>query len=340
MKVLLSFLLIACYIVDSQVSLAQESIIVCTDSTFCVPAVFGMARSKGIVIKQERVFNYGITSDGSDAGFGKGEDEVQFNKRWQFKLRFPLVLKPGFKIAMGLEYFHEEYHFEGYPENDFPFYQSLENKPLRSIGATFYFVKPFLGNKYFMMRLATKFNGDRKLKDMLDSDFLRVSVAPMIGWKKNPYTSYAVGIAFSHDFGKQTIFPIVSYNHTFNHRFGLESILPVEVKLRYTHSEKNLFYATTKFHGANYVVQFDDPNFSENQQYVLRKSEIRFLLTYEREIHDWLWFSMEAGLRSNITFKLMDSPKRNANRLIDNELNNALLLSFSIFLVPPRKFLK
>ena len=297
-----------------------------------------MTRSKAIIIKQERVFNYRIRSDGTDAGFGKGEDEVQFNKRWQFKLRFPVLLKPGFKLAMGLEYFKEEYHFEGFPETDYTFYKSLEDKPLRSIGATIYFVKPWLGNRYFMLRVGAKFNGDEGIGNLVDSDKLRVSVAPLIGWKKNPYTSFAFGLAYSYDFGRQSIYPVVSYNHTFNNRLGLETLLPLEAKLRYTLTEKNLFYAAAELHGANYNIQLDD--FPEDEDYILRRSEVRFLVTYEREIHDWLLFSVAAGVRSNITFKLMDSPKRDANTVIDNELNNALLVNASIFLVPPRKFLE
>ena len=311
----------------------------CTDSTFCVPAVFGMPRGKGIVIKQERVFNYRIRSDGTDAGFGTGEDDVQFNKRWQFKLRFPLLLKPGFKLAMGLEYFKEEYHFEGFPENDYPFYKSLEDKPLRSIGATIYLVKPWLGNRYFMMRVGARFNGDEGLGNMIDSDKLRLSVAPLIGWKKNPYTSYAFGLAYSFDFGRQRVYPVFSYNHTFNNRLGFESILPLEAKLRYSINEKNLLYFTSEFNGANYNIQLDDPDF-QGQDYYLRKSEIRFTLTYEREIHDWLWFSVETGFRGNFRFELTDSPKSNANVVIDNEFNNAVLLNASIFVVPPRKFLE
>ena len=298
-----------------------------------------MTRSKGIIIKQERVFNYRISSDGTDAGFGKGEDEVQFNKRWQFKLRFPVIMKPGFKLAMGLEYFKEEYHFEGFPENDYPFYQSLEDKPLRSVGTTFYLVKPWLGNRYFMMRLGVKFNGDEGLGNLIDSDKLRVSVAPLMGWKKNPYTSYAFGFAYSFDFGRQNIYPVIAYNHTFNNRLGLETILPLEVKLRYTLTEKNLFFATTEFNGATYNIKLDEPSFPSDQDYYLRKSELRFTLTYEREIHDWLWFSVETGLRGNFTFELVDSAKRNANVVIDNELNTAYLLNASIFMVPPRKFL-
>ena len=312
---------------------------ICTDSTFCVPAVFGMPRSKGIIIKQERVFNYRIRSDGTDAGFGKGEDDVKFNKRWQFKLRFPLIMKPGIKVAMGLEYFKEEYHFEGFPENDYAFYQSLEDKPLRSIGATFYVVKPWLGKRFLMMRVGAKFNGDEGLGNMIDADKLRVSVAPLIGWKKNPYTSYAFGFAYSFDFGRQRVYPVFSYNHTFNSRLGFESILPLEAKLRYSMSEKNLFYFTSEFNGANYNIQLEDPDFA-GEDYYLRKSEIRFILTYEREIHDWLWFGIETGLRSNIRFELTDSPKSNAEVVIDNEFNSAFLLNVSIFVVPPRKFLE
>jgi hypothetical protein len=298
-----------------------------------------MSRSKAIVIKQERVFDYRITSDGSDAGFGTSKDEVQFNKRWQFKLRFPVILKPGFKLAMGLEYFKEEYHFEGYPENDYPFYQSLDDKPLRSIGTTFYLVKPWLGNRYFMMRIGTKFNGDEGLGNLIDADKLRISMAPLIGWKKNPYTSCAVGLAYSYDFGRQRVYPILSYNHTFSNRFGLESIIPLEIKFRYTLSEKNLFYASSELNGTTYNIQLDDPCFPEGQDYYLRKSEVRFLINYEREIHDWLWFSIEAGFRSNMTFELVDGITRNANTVIDNDLNGAFLLNASIFVVPPRKFL-
>jgi hypothetical protein len=298
-----------------------------------------MPRSKGIIIKQERVFDYRITSDGTDAGFGKGEDDVKFNKRWQFKLRFPIIMKPGIKVAMGLEYFKEEYQFEGFPENDYPFYQSLEDKPLRSIGTTFYVVKPWLGNRYFMLRVGAKFNGDEGLGNMIDGDKLRVSVAPLIGWKKNPYTSYAFGFAYSYDFGRQRVYPVISYNHTFNSRLGFESILPLEVKLRYSLSEKNLLYFTTKFNGANYNIQLDDPDFA-GQDYYLRKSELRFMFTYEREIHDWLWFGIESGFRSNFRFELTDSPKSSAEIVIDNEFNSAFVLNASIFVVPPRKFLE
>ena len=70
------------------------------------------------------------------------------------------------------------------------------------------------------------------------------------------------------------------------------------------------------------------------------KSEVRFLLCWEREIHDWLWFSIESGIRSNIDFDLSDSPTLQSDQLIENRLNHAFTYGFSLFVVPPRRFLK
>jgi len=333
------FTILACLLPLSCLTVrAQQGIIMCTDSTFCVPAVYGMPRGKGLSIKQERVMNYRIASDGSESGLESSEDEVKLNRRWEVKLRFPLLLKPNIKIAMGLEYFHEEYRFEGFPTNEYPFYQVLEDKPLRSLGASLYIVKPWLGKRYLILRVGANFNADVDLGDMIDGDFLKLSVAPLIGWKTSPYSSMAVGIAYSYDFGRQNIYPVFSYNRTFNSRWGFESILPLNAKLRYTDSEKSLFYATAELNGAAYNIRLDDPSFPMEQDLLLRKSEIRFLVKWEREIHDWLWFGVEAGMRTNFDFSLRDGLKRDADLLIDNDFNSAVLLNLGIFIVPPRKF--
>lgn len=334
-SILAGLLLVSCLTLE-----AQQGIIICTDSTFCVPAVYGMPRSKGLSIKQERVMDYRIVSDGSESGLESSEDEVKLNRRWEVKVRVPLIIKANIKVAMGLEYFHEEYRFEGFPSNEYPFYQVLEDKPLRSLGASFYILKPWLGKRYFIMRVGANFNADANLGDMFNGDFLKLSVAPLIGWKTSPYSSMAVGIAYSYDFGRQNIYPVFSYNRTFNSRWGLESILPLNVKLRYTSSEKSLFYVTAELNGAAYNIRLDDPSFPADKDLLLRKSEIRFLLKWEREIHDWLWFGVEAGMRTNFEFSLRNGLTRDADLLIDNDFNSAAVVNLGIFIVPPRKFLE
>ena len=246
-------------------------------------------------------------------------------------------MKKGFKMAIGLEYFVEEFNFKNTEALDFAFYNDLENRSLRSIRGDVFIIKPTRTNRYYILRMSAGLNGDYKLKEFAKDEFLRFSVTPLIGWKKNDYVSYAVGVAYSHSFGRRSIFPIFAYNKSFNLQWGIESVLPANFKIRHSTSDmKNFFYAKAELNGANYSLNLDD---RQNLVY-LNKSEVRFLLTWEREIHDWLWFGVEAGLRKNINFDLTDAPDINADIVVENNLNEAMIFSFSLFMVPPRKFLR
>ena len=316
--------------------LGQESIVQCSDSTFCVPGVFGMPRAKGIIIRQERVTDYGVRSYSKQEGLEDGEGEVKLNRRWDFRLRVPLVRKPGIKIALGVRYFHEEYRFEGLP--DYPLYRGLEDKSLKSMGIQLFAAKPFKGNKYVLLRVSTNLNGDYHIDDLPTIDFLKFSIATLYGWKANPYTAFALGIAYSNDFGRQGVFPVFSYIQTFNNHWGFEALLPSKVRLRYSPNERTNIYAVSELNGSSYTIRLDEPALSGSETLNLRKSEVRFLLSFEREIHDWLWFGFETGIRSNINFSLQDGPERGANEILDNRFNDALVFNLSLFVVPPRRF--
>ncbi|MTI19801.1 hypothetical protein E1176_02080 [Fulvivirga sp. RKSG066] len=317
--------------------LAQETIVNCTDSTFCVPSVIGLPRTKGIVLKRELVRDYGIQSEAAPPN-GNSSAEVRRNRRWELKIKAPIILKEGFKMAVGFKYFVEEFNFENIRNEEYPFYNSLEDRPLRSIRGDVFMIKPTLGKRYYILRVSAGLNGDYNLDNFGKTDFLKFSISPLVGWKKNDYVSYAVGLAFSYNFGRRTIVPVFAYNKSFNNQWGFESILPAEVKLRYsTLNLKNYFYLKTELNGANYSITVDE---NREELLFLNKSEVRFLASWEREIHDWLWFSVEGGMRKNINFDLTDSQNSNRNIIVGNNLNEALVLSFSLFIVPPRKLLK
>ncbi len=332
----LKFILLLSVLINAE-CWSQESIVNCTDSAFCIPSVVGLPRSKGVEIKREIVRDYGIRSN-SDQRYGNANAEVLRNRRWSFKLRLPVVVKDNIKIAAGIRYFVEEFNFENSENIDYTFYQNLENKSLKSLRGDVFIMKPTRGNKYYLLRVSAGLNGDYTIDDQPTADFLRFSVAPLLGWKKNDYVSYAVGLAYSYNFGRRTLVPVFAYNKTFNSQWGLESVLPAEAKIRYnTLNQKNYMYLKAELNGANYGVRLGDEN---NELTYLDKSEVRFLISWEREIHDWLWFSIESGFRSNIDFDLSDSATIDSNQLINNDLNLAFTYGFSLFLVPPRKFLK
>lgn len=307
-----------------------------TDSAFTAPRVIGLPRSKGIIIKREIVRDYRIRSK-SDQPFGNSVGEIRRNRRWDFRVRLPLVLKENIKIAAGFQYFVEEFNFDSNP-NIYPFYQNLEDRSLRSIRGEIFIIKPTRTKRYYLFRMSGSLNGDYDESEFSNGDFFRFSLTPLVGWKKNAYTSYAFGVSLSYSFGRRAIFPVFTYSHSFNNKLGIEAVLPANAKLRYgTLNQKNYFYLKAELRGSNYSVRLEE---TQNELFYLDKSEIRFLLSWEREIHDWLWFGVESGLRSNINFDLSDSPSINANALVDNSLRGAFIYNISIFIVPPKKFLK
>jgi hypothetical protein len=324
----------------SSLSVAQSPIIGCSDSTFCVPAVMGMPRTKGLVIKQERVMNYNITSSSSDPELNNSTEQVDRNRRWSFKIKAPIVNKPHLKVAAGLNYYTEEYTFENTAALTHPLYVKLEDKPLRNLGASIYVAKPFLGNKFMLFRGGLNLNGDFNDPGAKAVDYMKFSFAVFYGVKRNHLTSFAIGASYTYTFGRALILPLFSFNKTLNNKWGIESILPINVRLRFVPTEKNRFYLSTEMNGANYNINIGATSISNQETLYLEKSELRYLLTYEREIHDWLWFGLEAGMRQNLNFGLSESFHIvRKDQVLQNNLKEAFVFGASIFIVPPRKML-
>ena len=331
-KNILVILLVVVIFVDVH---AQNSLK--TDTTFCVPRVLGVPRAKGLVIKHETLLDYSIKSKNEDTGL-ISESQIRRNSRLELKLKFPVVRKEEFKMVVGARYFSEEFYFENPNSLISPFYKNLEDRALKSIRGDLLIVKPTQSSRFYILRLSAGFNGDYNSEKFGEdkSEFLKYSIASLMGWKKNDYLSYAVGLSFGYTFGNRSLIPIFSYNKTFNQHWGVESILPSNAKLRYnTLDKKNYFYLSTELKGANYSVGLSD---DQVNLMFLDKSEMRMLIIWEREIHDWLWLGVEGGYRKNISFDLADSPRIGSNIILDNSLKDAVVFNFSLFIVPPRKF--
>lgn len=316
---------------------SQTDLMHCTDSTYCVPAIIGLPRSKGIELKQERVFNYGIQSSANDSSFTGNNATINRNRRWTFRARFPILLKPNFKLAGGISYDVEEFTFRGIEDIDHPFYTGIEDKNLKSLGAALYAVKPFLGNKFLMGRASAKANGDFVDFEDNASDYMKYSATLMCGVKLAPHKNIAVGATINYTFGRRVVFPVLAYNHTFNSKWGIESLLPIFMRVRYRPNDHNQFYLKSELAGANYNLRLNGDE--GNVTYYLQKAELRLLLSYEREIHDWLWFGVEAGARRNLDFDLSNEFNRpRPTVILENNLNDAFVANFSIFIVPPQKW--
>src|SRR6266542_889990 len=264
---------------------AQEIFSWSKETGYCTPSVAGLPRPKAFIVKYELQPNYKITSTAKDGNFENSDGEINRNRRLDFRLRFPIINKPSLTIAAGLKYSREEFRLDNYPTSS-EFYNNLEDRDLKSIGAHLYVIKPTKSKKYFILRAGFDFNGDYPSDKINASEFLKFSITPLIGWKKN------------------------------------------------------YFYAGLELQGNSYRLDNADSVFSAYDKLHLFHSELRFTITYERELHDWLWFGIEGGVRHNLTFNVTNGPKATADVILKNKLSEAALINASIFIVPPKGFFK
>lgn len=316
------------------------------EAEYCDPRVNGMPRPTGVSLSYERVMDYRIYSHSNVDYLQNGEGAVNYNRRIKFKFKVPVVNKDRFKLTYGFHYSHEEFRFED-PENlDYSLYQSLEDKSLKSLGSNFYFLFPRKNNTFFAVQVNLNLNGDYYRGDVALSKFLKVSAGPIWGKKFNDNLMVGFGFAYSYTFGDPSISPLLAYYHTFNDKWGIEALLPLEARIRYTMNEGSILYMGAETRGASYNVRLDDPALADMSTLELRHSEIKMFFSLEKEIHDFLWVSLQGGYRYNLNFNLAESNRnRNAtnffNRdyIVESNLEDAFYFNVSLNIKPPKKWM-
>lgn len=321
---------------------AQSDPVSCTDSAYCVPGVLGMPRPKGVILEYEGLTDFGIQARSRVDYLEDGaKREILENRRLLFKFRLPVYNSPGLKLIAGAEYFEEHYHFEEPQTLEYPLYRLLQQHTLRSVGTRLYISRLWRGNKYLFARLAANLNGDFQSGEVPLHRFLKVSASVLYGWKRNPQTAMGVGIGATYSFGRPLAFPLFMYNRSWLNGFGLEIMLPTKINARYNLSKSTIVYLTSELNGASYRIRLPESFSGEAQTFELRSSEVRNLFRVEQEIYDFLWLGLESGMRTNINFNLSEQNRiRRRADVVRNRLNHAFFFNVSLFLVPPRKWMK
>jgi hypothetical protein len=322
---------------------AQDLGLQLADSAFGSPSILGAPRPKGISVKNERVENFRVHST-SDY-IGDDSRKLNKNNRWELKLKLPVLNMDRFKMAAGIEYYVEDFRFL-HPEdlqdsNAYPLYRTLEDRSLKSLAGGLYFVIPMKNQKYIAVRASGSLNGDYSPTDLPNSEYFKYSITPVLGWRRTPFFTWGIGLNYGYTFGRRSLVPILVYSRTYTKRWGIDAALPASIKVRRTsNNEKSIHYGIVELNGANYTIQVDDPVLKKHNPLSLQKSEVRGMITWEREIYDFLWFSVSGGTRANIRFRLAERDKfeaRSPDILVNNTMKPAFFFNASIFIVPPRK---
>lgn len=309
------------------------------EKSFCDPSLFGQPRPKFFQITRGTSSSFPVQNISRFDGVDNGNAQVAHNSTLEVQLNAPILLKPGLKIFTGIKYFKEDFEFTNIESQSDLYFQNLHEKSLRSIRGSLFGIKSFRGNAYLVTRVSASLNGEMKSTALnTDDDFLNFSVATLLGWKKNSSFVYGFGVAYTNKFGVNRVYPVIGLEKAFNENWGFEALLPKTASMRYvTPDRKNNFYSTICLEGGTYRVLM--PELIPNQDLVLQRNEVQLKLNYEREIHDWIWFGIGAGVRRYISADLT-FPGDRQNIVYDTQFGTNAFANFSLFLVPPRKLLE
>ncbi|GGE99383.1 DUF6268 family outer membrane beta-barrel protein [Hymenobacter cavernae] len=313
---------------------------------FATPSVVGQGPSKGLVAHIERLTDFSIKSETKNGPPNTANATVTKNSRAFIKGYIPAWNRPHLKVILGINYDREEFQFNK-PDNSV-FFRNLEDKGLKVLGAQLAVIRPVDDVHWYIARVKGELNGDYTASELDVEDYLKMSGEFIYGWKRTKYFAWGVGLQLSYTFGRQSVYPVILYNRTFNERWGVEALFPARVSFRYNVSDKTLLFGGYTVDGMNYNIKLRQPLPNGMQTLILRETEFKPRLRLEREIYDFLWFGLEAGYRYNASFNTFDDEgnsgfslfrKGTRPRIIDNTLGGAPYASIELFLVPPRKFL-
>ena len=252
---------------------------------------------------------------------------------------FPVISRNSLILNLGINHQESNFLFKDTPANAFQ--RNLQLNGLRTTGVGFTVFKP-LNEKHFLIITGNadanhNFSFRQKRYDF--SKTLTYSGAALFGWKKGDHRMIGVGVTRTYRGGELLYVPVFLYNKTFNDKWGTEILLPARAHIRRTFSPKSLLMAGYELIGNSYFVRNDQTGDNPLQRFEemhLRRSEIKLRMVYERSLKNFIWISVQAGLRYNYKFDVSESlDTKSGDFLILNRIGNPFYCNVSVNLVSP-----
>lgn len=112
--------------------------------------------------------------------------------------------------------------------------------------------------------------------------------------------------------------------------------LPKELMVRRILKSDNFYLlGSIEATGASYFLSDDIYPGANDIEY--RRTAIEFKLGIEKEIHDWLWFGVDAGITQPLRSSLVNAGDPSRNSFHDFGHQFTPFVNVSLFAVPPRK---
>ena len=278
------------------------------------------------------VENYNVTTSSEE--FENAESEVDLNKRISFKLRAPLLLKERLTVLTGFQLRKEFFEFINTNPDDSRFFNDFSRRFLSSAGMSIIVKKDITEDKAYYIYWNGSLNSDEvsfnQFSDQLKTNVVFISVENI-----NAVTQIGYGGGFGYIFGGASVFPVLIYNRTFSRSWSLETMLPKSVSMRFHPNPETNVSLKADVTGASYFIK--DQPIDGYEKLTFQRSDLNLGVHLEREIYDFLWFGLSAGYNVPLNLYLSEPRKSRKEGLVVLNAEPAPILSFSVFLVVPKK---
>ncbi|MTI22899.1 hypothetical protein E1176_17840 [Fulvivirga sp. RKSG066] len=275
---------------------------------------------------------YEYTTHSNSKQFGNKTCEIESDTKIKARLGIPFIIKNDLLAGLQLKYDRQTFGLEFEDSYPYELYDYIQHTHFESLGARFFFQKTIGEGKTLSGVAGVEIKSDKLVWNEGTSKYF-VNLNYKV--QKNENVKIGGGIALAYTLGAPQIYPIFFYENRLSKKWTMDLALPKAVVMRYRASDKFFISAKTEVKGWRYAVHNEE--LYDHETLTLRKSDLRFGLNLEHEIHDWLWAGVDAGYSKNLRHYLAKIGDRRRDAIIDLESSNAPYVNVSLFIVPPRK---
>ncbi|MFT5165364.1 MAG: hypothetical protein ACI8P3_000589 [Saprospiraceae bacterium] len=314
---------------------AQDLVITPIGEILCKPGVINKSPGKGFLIEYE--LNPDIRMRSNNAASLSNPTKVGVNKRFNLKLKAPLINKEKFKMLVGWNYYSEEYKFTYVGQDNASIFNNIDDEHLKSSRISLYAIRPINHKYYVAIKAVASYNGDYDGALSFDERYTRYDFAGIFGVKKRTNLEWGVGLLVRKNFTKSfPLLPFAVYNQTFNAKWGVEITFPTSLQGRYNFNKKSLLLFGPQYQSRSYSIDITDKATNIEAPYLLRRSELRFNVRYDHNIKSWLWLELSTGYVRNFSTRFDVVEKGADVGLTKVTPTNGPFFKFGLFLSPPK----
>lgn len=249
------------------------------------------------------------------------------------QVNVPVIATTKLIWQLGANYWSSQFAFKNNNANN-QFISSLQSNALVSTGVNSTIFKPLNDRNFLIFQASADFNGVFPALGDINSKALTVSATGIYGWKTSESNMIGTGIARTYRAGRLIYVPVLLWNKTFNDRWGMELLLPAKGFVRYNFSTSSMLQVGFELEGNQFYANLPQ---SKNGDVFIQRGEFKPRIMWDKKITGFLWFNVQAGLRYNFRFDVMDKydAKEETNRFFTSQLGNPMYINFSLNFVSP-----